>query len=90
MAYVTQIGAGGATYTVKDASIWGDIAPEYDATAAYAVGDLSLKDGQLYRCTTAIASGEAWNASHWASTTISDEMSCFTVLNGKLCATWTE
>lgn len=44
---------------------------EYDASASYAVGDLVMKDGVMYRCTTAITGGEAWTAGHW-STTLTD------------------
>lgn len=38
----------------------------YSATSAYAVGDLALQAGNVYRCKSAIVSpGEAFNASHW-------------------------
>ena len=45
----------------------------YDASRSYAVGDYCLHDGTLYRCTTATA-GEAWNAAHWAATTLAAEL----------------
>lgn len=45
----------------------------YDASRSYAVGDYCLRDGTLYRCTTATA-GEAWNAAHWAATTLAAEL----------------
>ena len=39
---------------------------DYDATAAYAVGDFCLNNSKTWRCKTAIATGgEAWNAEHW-------------------------
>ena len=47
----------------------------YDDTATYAVGDLCIYNNTLYKCTTAITTAEAWNASHWTTTSIADEIS---------------
>lgn len=41
------------------------VAKVYDATSTYSVGDCVVYSDKLYRCTTAIATPEAWNASHW-------------------------
>ena len=49
-----------------------DIAQEFDATASYAVDDYVLKDGVLYKCTTAHTG--AWDANDFTATTISDEV----------------
>lgn len=49
------------------------IAPEYDATQTYAVGDLVIYRSVLYRCTTAITTPEEWTAAHWTATMVSDE-----------------
>ena len=50
-----------------------NLSDAYDPTAAYAVGDLCIKDNVLYKCSTAIASGgEAWNAAHWTQTTVDE------------------
>lgn len=47
---------------------------DYSTSASYAVGDLVVHDGKLYRCTTAIASpGESWNAAHWTETSFTSE-----------------
>lgn len=46
----------------------------YDDTATYAVGDLCIYNNALYKCTTAITTAEAWNASHWTATSIADEI----------------
>lgn len=55
----------------------------YDASRSYAVGDYCLHDGTLYRCTSATA-GEAWNAAHWAATTLAAEFrALYTALAGK-------
>lgn len=50
----------GALYTFAN----GTVAPYY-TVKAYAVGDIVRNENKLYRCTTAIPSGESWNASHW-------------------------
>ena len=38
---------------------------EYDSTSTYALGDLVRHEGKTYKCTTAISTAEAWDASHW-------------------------
>lgn len=54
----------------------GNIAADYSASQAYAVGDLCLYGGVLYRCTTAIGSGgEAWNSGHWSAVKIAGQLS---------------
>ena len=56
----------------------------YDDTATYSVGDLCIYNNTLYKCTTAITTAEAWNANHWAQTSIADEISRIdTALSGK-------
>lgn len=47
----------------------------YDDTSTYTVGDLCIYNNALYKCTTAITTAEAWNASHWTATSIADEIS---------------
>lgn len=42
---------------------------EYDSTKTYALNDICTKSGTLYKCTTAIATPEAWNAEHWTAVT---------------------
>ena len=44
----------------------------YDATSTYAVGDLVIYQNQLYKCTTAIAVAEAWDATHWTLTNMAE------------------
>lgn len=40
-------------------------AQPYSTSATYSVGDYCLQNNKLYRCTTAITSGESWNSAHW-------------------------
>lgn len=46
------------------------IAPQYDATAEYAVDDLVLQNNILYECNTPITTPEAFDPSKWTRTTI--------------------
>ena len=53
-----------------------NLAATYSATSAYAVGDYCERGGNLYRCTTAIASGgEAWDSGHWTQVAMTGELS---------------
>lgn len=49
-----------------------DLAPDYSTSATYAVNDLCVYSGRLYRCTTAITTAEAWTAAHWTEATVED------------------
>lgn len=62
---VIEGGGGGGTE---------NIAAEYDNTSTYAVDDYCIYDGQLYRCTTAITTAEAWTAAHWTMATVGGEL----------------
>ena len=52
----------------------GNIAANYSTSSAYDVGDLCIYQGNLYRCNTAIASGEEWTAAHWTQVNIAGEL----------------
>ena len=63
------------------------LAPKYSTSSAYTVGQYVFHDGNIYRCTTAIAlPGEAWNPAHWSEAQKLDNF--FTesnsLLNGRL------
>lgn len=82
-----------------DTAILADLASPYSASSTYAVGDYCTKDGQLYRCTTAITTAEAWTASHWTAVSVGDEVgdlrSAFdalglSVIDGKINMTYEE
>lgn len=62
-------------------------AGEYDADKSYAAGDYCLRDGTLYRCTTATEGEASWNAAHWAATTLAVELqTLYAALAGKATA----
>ena len=49
-------------------------AAAYDPEGSYAVGDYCTHGSGLHKCNTAIPDGEAWNAEHWAETTVAAEL----------------
>lgn len=51
-----------------------NVAEDYSSSSTYALGEYCLKDGALYKCTTAITTAEAWNAAHWTATEIGEEI----------------
>ena len=52
-----------------------NIAPAYDSTATYNLGDLVVYNDTLYECTTAIPVAEAWDSTHWTATDVSGQLS---------------
>lgn len=50
------------------------VADKYSSSTAYAVRDYCIHENLLYRCTTAISSGESWDPSHWTQILIMDEV----------------
>ena len=48
------------------------IAPQYSASGTYAVGDVVIYNGDLYRCTTAITRAEAWTPAHWTAVSMAE------------------
>jgi hypothetical protein len=51
-----------------------NLAADYDPSATYALGDYCMYQNVLYTCTTAIPSGEPWTPSHWAGTSVSEQI----------------
>ena len=47
---------------------------DYDDSETYDPGDYCLHEGSLYKCSTAIATAEAWTAAHWTATTVAEEL----------------
>jgi len=45
----------------------------YSSNSTYAVGDYCVYNNKLYRCITAITTGEAFNSSKWTETTVMNE-----------------
>ena len=53
----------------------GNFAPAYSSSSTYSVGDYAMYNNQLYRCTTAISTAEAWTAGHWTAVALGDDVS---------------
>ena len=53
----------------------GVVASAYSASSTYAVGDYVIHNGNLYRCTTAITTAEAFTAAHWTQIVLADDVS---------------
>ena len=51
-----------------------NLAPAYDATKTYAVGDYCTHEGVLYVCSTAITTPEAWTAGHWTEAALAGDL----------------
>ena len=52
----------------------GVLASTYSSSATYEVGDYVYYSGDLFRCTTAITTAEAWTSGHWTQVAIADEV----------------
>ena len=50
------------------------IAPAYDDSVGYALGDLVIYQGKLYKCTTAITTAESWDSTHWTETDLDSDV----------------
>ena len=46
------------------------VTDEFDSTKTYAVGEYCIYENKLYKCTTAITTGENFNSAKWEATTI--------------------
>lgn len=69
-----QAGAGAA----------GVVASAYSAAKTYKVGDYVLYNSNLYRCTTAITTAEAWTAAHWTQIVLADDVTDLKTDSNKL------
>ena len=59
-----EAGAGAAGVTAN----------AYSSSATYAVGDYVIHNSNLYRCTTAITTAEAFTAAHWIQVVLADDV----------------
>ena len=67
----------GYTLNNKITPLISDFSSTYSTTKSYAIGDYCVRSSTnptLYKCTTAIPSGESWNSSHWQQVNVGDEL----------------
>ena len=55
-------------------NIWAAIATPFSITSTYAVDDYCRYDGVFYKCTTAIETAGAWDASKWTQVTVASQL----------------
>lgn len=67
--------------TINQTGAANNLAPAYDATNTYNVGEMCTYQGRLYVCTTQISTAEAWTAGHWTAVKVGEKISD---LNGQL------
>lgn len=84
----TTTNLGLPQFTDSDIPTWGDmntafakldlivgaIAPKYDATATYEVGAYVQYNGEFYKCKTAVATPEEFDATKWDKIVITTAM----------------
>lgn len=51
-----------------------NLAQNYSSSSTYSVGDFVIYENQLYKCKTAISSGESFNSSKWDATSLENEL----------------
>lgn len=67
----------------------GVVASAYSASSTYAVGDYVIHNSNLYRCTTAITTAEAFTAAHWTQVVLADDVSDLkSDLSNEIALTW--
>lgn len=51
--------------------------PDFSTSSTYQVGDYVMYQGKLYKCTTAIITGGAWDSTKWSLAVLSDDVADF-------------
>ncbi|MBR3333740.1 MAG: SGNH/GDSL hydrolase family protein [Clostridia bacterium] len=71
---VNAIAAAVATIPASYTDLMAAMAPTYSSSGLYAVGSYAWYSGKLYRCTTAITSGETWTSGHWTLANLGSDL----------------
>ena len=71
---VNAIAAAVATIPASYTDLMAAVAPTYSSSGLYAVGSYAWYNGKLYRCTTAITSGETWTSGHWTLANLGSDL----------------
>ena len=71
---VAEIEAAVASIPADYTDLWTSLAPNYSTSNAYKVGQYVTYNGGLYRCVTAIPSGESWTAAHWTDAKLGPDL----------------
>ena len=71
---IAAIEAAVASIPADYSSLWTSLAQAYSTSATYAVGQYVTYNGGLYRCISAISSGESWTAAHWTEVSLGNDV----------------
>lgn len=71
---INQISAAVAQIPQSWTGMMADIAPTYSDSAVYPVGAYCYYNGDLYRSVVAITTAESWDASHWETAVIGNDL----------------
>lgn len=71
---VNAIATAVATIPASYTDLMASVAPTYSSSGLYAVGSYAWYNGKLYRCTTAITSGETWTSGHWTLANLGSDL----------------
>lgn len=72
---INQIQAAVATIPQSWTGLMADIAPTYSDSALYGIGQYAWYDGDLKRCIVPITTAESYNAAHWTSAVLGQDVS---------------
>ena len=59
----------------SDTNLKAAMAATYSTSAVYPVGSYAWYNGKLYKCITAITSGETWTSAHWTEAKLANDVS---------------
>lgn len=82
-AGAAQVAAAAAQEAAAGNSIT-NLAPAYDSTLTYNVGDLVTADGKLYKCIVAVATPMDFDINYWDDVTTSEVYARLDTINNKL------
>ena len=64
---ISEIETAVASIPADYSSLWTSLAPEYDTSISYGLGQYVTYDGAVYKCIVA-TSPESWTSAHWEAT----------------------
>ena len=72
---IDEIEAAIADVPASATNLRAALAETYSTSGKYAVGSYAWQEGVLYKCSTAITSGESWTPGHWTTAKVANDVS---------------
>lgn len=69
------VDSAGNVLSIVDYEARNIIAPAYNTTKTYTVGEYCMYDNKMYKCTTSVSTPGSFDPNSWSETTNSDELS---------------